>query len=102
MIAEHVDDVHYINDILILNIDLLNEVLVDQLMRRLLLPIYVGSLVPELQVSSCAHGAHTSAFIVAKHVARLACDGIIPPRSHCAHCRVYAAYATASDVTIIR
>lgn len=50
MIAEHVDHIHYVNDILILDIVILNEVLIEQLMRKLLQPLYLGSLVPELQV----------------------------------------------------
>lgn len=52
LIAEHLDDIHYVNDILCLNIDSLNEVLTEQLIRRLFLPLYLGSLVPTVQVFS--------------------------------------------------
>nr|XP_006814698.1 PREDICTED: protein CLEC16A-like [Saccoglossus kowalevskii] len=44
LVAEHLDHLHYLNDILQLNIECLNEVLTDQLLNRLLLPLYVYSL----------------------------------------------------------
>jgi protein CLEC16A len=43
-VAEHLDHLHYLNDILCLNIDALNDVLTDQLLNRLLIPLYVYSL----------------------------------------------------------
>ena len=42
--AEHLDHLHYLNDILCLKIDALNEVLTDHLLNRLLIPLYVYSL----------------------------------------------------------
>ncbi|EFX79851.1 hypothetical protein DAPPUDRAFT_304370 [Daphnia pulex] len=44
LVAEHLDHIHYVNDILCLGIDNLNEVLVEQLFQRLLLPLYINSL----------------------------------------------------------
>lgn len=44
LVAEHLDHIHYVNDILILNIDCLNEVLTEHLSKRLLVPLYLGSL----------------------------------------------------------
>ncbi len=44
LVAEHLDHLHYLNDILCLNIDALNEVLTDHLLNRLLIPLYVYSL----------------------------------------------------------
>lgn len=44
LVAEHLDHLHYLNDILCLNIDALNEVLTDHLLNNLLLPLYVYSL----------------------------------------------------------
>lgn len=44
LVAEHLDHIHYVNDILCLAIDNLNEVLVEQLFQRLLLPLYINSL----------------------------------------------------------
>ncbi|XP_052263692.1 protein CLEC16A-like isoform X3 [Dreissena polymorpha] len=44
LVAEHLDHLHYVNDILMINIDTLNDVLSDQLLNRLLIPLYVYSL----------------------------------------------------------
>jgi len=44
LVAEHLDHLHYVNDILMINIDTLNDVLTDQLLNRLLIPLYVYSL----------------------------------------------------------
>lgn len=42
--AEHLDHLHYLNDILIINCEFLNDVLTDHLLNRLFLPLYVHSL----------------------------------------------------------
>lgn len=42
--AEHLDHLHYLNDILCLNIDALNAVLTDHLLNRLFIPLYIFSL----------------------------------------------------------
>ncbi|XP_021946535.1 protein CLEC16A homolog [Folsomia candida] len=52
LIAEHLDHLHYINDILLLKIEPLNEVLVDHLLNRLLRPVIVSSLITTTSPSS--------------------------------------------------
>ena len=44
-VAEHLDHLHYINDILGLNIENLNKLLTDHLMNKLFIPLYVYSLI---------------------------------------------------------
>ncbi|XP_063234490.1 protein CLEC16A homolog isoform X2 [Bacillus rossius redtenbacheri] len=44
LVAEHLDHLHYLNDILCLDIADLNEVLTDHLLNKLLIPLYVYSL----------------------------------------------------------
>ena len=43
VVAEHLDHLHYINDILTLNIEPLNRVLTDHLLNRLFIPLYIYS-----------------------------------------------------------
>ena len=43
-LEEYLDHIHYIEDIFLLHVDSLNNVLKDQLMNRLLIPVYVFSL----------------------------------------------------------
>uniref|UniRef100_A0A3Q2Q9A4 C-type lectin domain containing 16A n=1 Tax=Fundulus heteroclitus TaxID=8078 RepID=A0A3Q2Q9A4_FUNHE len=51
LVAEHLDHLHYLNDILIINCEFLNDVLTDHLLNRLFLPLYVYSLVsPETRI----------------------------------------------------
>uniref|UniRef100_A0A672S048 C-type lectin domain containing 16A n=1 Tax=Sinocyclocheilus grahami TaxID=75366 RepID=A0A672S048_SINGR len=49
LVAEHLDHLHYLNDILIINCEFLNDVLTDHLLNRLFLPLYVFSLVSQEQ-----------------------------------------------------
>ena len=44
LVAEHLDHLYYIKDILSLGVVSLNSVLIDQLLNRLLIPLYVFSL----------------------------------------------------------
>lgn len=44
-LEEHLDHIHYLQDIFLLNVDGLNNVLKDQLMNRLLIPVYIFSLI---------------------------------------------------------
>lgn len=44
LVAEHLDHLHYINDILCLNIIDLNRVLTEHLLNKLLIPLYIYSL----------------------------------------------------------
>lgn len=56
LVAEHLDHLHYLNDILIINCEFLNDVLTDHLLNRLFLPLYVYSLViPETVCYSHVH-----------------------------------------------
>lgn len=47
MVAEHLDHLHYLNDILGLDIEHLNNILTDYLLHRLYIPLYVKSLTPD-------------------------------------------------------
>ncbi|XP_062388599.1 protein CLEC16A isoform X3 [Sardina pilchardus] len=49
LVAEHLDHLHYLNDILIISCEFLNDVLTDHLLNRLFLPLYVYSLVGQEQ-----------------------------------------------------
>ncbi|GCC17796.1 hypothetical protein chiPu_0017683 [Chiloscyllium punctatum] len=49
LVAEHLDHLHYLNDILTINCEFLNDVLTDHLLNRLFLPLYVYSLVSQEQ-----------------------------------------------------
>eukprot|EP00057_Strongylocentrotus_purpuratus_P017817 XP_011672291.1 PREDICTED: protein CLEC16A-like [Strongylocentrotus purpuratus] len=44
LVAEHLDHLHYLNDILNIGIDGLNVVLTNHLLNRLLVPLYVSSM----------------------------------------------------------
>lgn len=44
LVAEHLDHLHYLNDILCLDICDLNQVLTDHLLNKLLIPLYIYSL----------------------------------------------------------
>ena len=46
MVAEHLDNLLYLNDILCLKVHAINEVLTAQVIKKLLVPLYVHSLVP--------------------------------------------------------
>jgi hypothetical protein len=52
LVAEHLDHLHYLNDILSLEIDNLNEVLTDHLLNRLFIPLYIFSLVRRANTNS--------------------------------------------------
>ncbi|KAA0705799.1 Protein CLEC16A [Triplophysa tibetana] len=49
LVAEHLDHLHYLNDILIINCEFLSDVLTDHLLNRLFLPLYAYSLVTQEQ-----------------------------------------------------
>lgn len=46
LVAEHLDHLHYLNDILLLKIDGLNAVLTEHLLHKLFVPLYIYSLTP--------------------------------------------------------
>lgn len=49
LVAEHLDHLHYLNDILCLDITDLNQVLTDHLLHKLLIPLYICSLATNRQ-----------------------------------------------------
>ncbi|KAM4024337.1 protein CLEC16A isoform 1-T1 [Anomaloglossus baeobatrachus] len=51
LVSQHLDHLNYLNDILIINCEFLNDVLTDHLLNRLLLPLYVYSLVTQDQAT---------------------------------------------------
>lgn len=51
LVAEHLDHLHYLNDILLLKIDGLNAVLTEHLLHKLFVPLYMYSLTPPTPVS---------------------------------------------------
>ncbi|KAG8145840.1 putative Protein CLEC16A protein [Naja naja] len=57
LVAEHLDHLHYLNDILIINCEFLNDVLTDHLLNSLFLPLYVYSLVNQEKVFLIIHYA---------------------------------------------
>jgi len=46
MVAEHLDNLYYLNDILCLKVHAINEVLTAQVIKKLLVPLYLHSLIP--------------------------------------------------------
>lgn len=58
LVAEHLDDMHYLNDILSLGIDSLNDVLISHTLGRLLLPLYVYSITKDPPSTKVNHAHH--------------------------------------------
>ncbi|XP_011343559.1 protein CLEC16A homolog isoform X2 [Ooceraea biroi] len=50
LVAEHLDHLHYLNDILCLNIPDLNKVLSEHLLHKLLVPLYVYSMTKQKNI----------------------------------------------------
>ncbi|XP_072561419.1 protein CLEC16A isoform X4 [Paramormyrops kingsleyae] len=63
LVAEHLDHLHYLNDILIINCEFLNDVLTDHLLNRLFLPLYVYSLVGSEQDKRLSMGSRHAPFL---------------------------------------
>ncbi|CAO1405168.1 unnamed protein product [Diamesa serratosioi] len=51
LLAEHLDFLHYLNDILLLDITGLNQVLTEHLLHKLFVPLYIYSLTPPTPVT---------------------------------------------------
>ena len=47
LVAEHYDNLYYLNDIFLLNVHPINEVLEAQILKKFVVPLYIHSLVPE-------------------------------------------------------
>lgn len=63
LVAEHLDHLHYLNDILLLNISDLNTILTGHLLNRLLIPLYIYSLLtstPQAGTAKASERPHTS------------------------------------------
>ncbi|XP_054164084.1 protein CLEC16A homolog [Oppia nitens] len=52
LVAEHLDHLHYLNDILLLEISNLNSVLVDHMLNRLLIPLYIYSMMGNIPAAT--------------------------------------------------
>ncbi|XP_038066895.1 protein CLEC16A-like [Patiria miniata] len=63
LVAEHLDHLHYVNDILNLRIEALNDVLTDHLLNRLLIPLYVDSLTKERSFGLAEDPPHISSVV---------------------------------------
>ncbi|RWS29542.1 protein CLEC16A-like protein [Leptotrombidium deliense] len=63
-VAEHLDHLHYLNDILLLHIFDLNQILTDHLLNRLLIPLYIHSLVTPSEKNSPTERRHRISQIV--------------------------------------
>lgn len=66
--AEHLDHLHYLNDILCLNIPDLNAVLTEHLLHKLFVPLYIFSLTPTPPPLSMALIAQNLAAVLNKTV----------------------------------
>jgi len=69
LVAEHLDHLHYLNDILSLDISALNEVLTEHLINRLLVPLYVYSLDNQPR-----HGANRVCWLLTQFCVYLFCN----------------------------
>ena len=73
LVALHLDDVHYVQDIMQLQIKTLNSLLCEHLLNTLFIPLYVYSLDPSLTVDSpqvsvkCALFLLSQVFIILNH-----------------------------------
>ncbi|KAA3672855.1 protein CLEC16A [Paragonimus westermani] len=52
LVAEHVDHLHYLNDLLSLNVEGINDVLCDHLLHRMLIPLHLYSLTKRYKPST--------------------------------------------------
>lgn len=73
-VADHLDHLHYLNDILLLEIDVLNMILTDHMVNRLLIPLYIYSLpskddLPSANNPDRVHiGKLVALFLLAQHL----------------------------------
>lgn len=61
--AEHLDHLHYLNDILCLNISDLNAVLTEHLLHKLFVPLYIFSLTPAEPLTIAQATRHLAAVL---------------------------------------
>ncbi|XP_063682749.1 protein CLEC16A-like isoform X3 [Bolinopsis microptera] len=73
LVALHLDDMHYVHDIMLLQMQSLNSMLCEHLLNTLLIPLYVYSLDPSLKVDSpqvsvkCALFLLSQVFLILTH-----------------------------------
>lgn len=68
LVAEHLDHLHYLNDILLLQIDDLNAVLTEHLLHKLFVPLYIFSLTPTTPLPPMARVTRDLAAVLNKVV----------------------------------
>ena len=68
LVAEHLDHLHYLNDILCLDIPDLNAVLTEHLLHKLFVPLYIFSLTPPPPLLSMAEITKNLALVLNKVV----------------------------------
>lgn len=64
LVAEHLDHLHYISDIISLGMDALNEIIADHFLNRLLIPLYVYSLTDMSPNAEGVRGSMTQYLLV--------------------------------------
>ncbi|XP_065658380.1 protein CLEC16A isoform X2 [Hydra vulgaris] len=68
-VADHLDHLHYLHDILTLKINVLNMILTDHMVNRLLIPLYIYSLPDDLSNHERVHISKlVSLFLLAQHM----------------------------------
>ncbi|XP_030375887.1 protein CLEC16A homolog isoform X2 [Scaptodrosophila lebanonensis] len=68
LVAEHLDHLHYLNDILLLDITDLNAVLTEHLLHKLFVPLYIFSLTPAPPTRSLAVVTQNLAAVLNRNV----------------------------------
>ncbi|XP_013118308.1 protein CLEC16A homolog [Stomoxys calcitrans] len=68
LVAEHLDHLHYLNDILLLEINDLNAVLTEHLLHKLFVPLYIFSLTPAPPPTSLALVTQNLAAVLNRNV----------------------------------
>lgn len=68
LVAEHLDHLHYLNDILLLQIEDLNAVLTEHLLHKLFVPLYIFSLIPSAPLPPMARVTRDLAAVLNKVV----------------------------------
>ncbi|XP_015596291.1 protein CLEC16A homolog isoform X3 [Cephus cinctus] len=99
LVAEHLDHLHYLNDILCLDIPDLNKVLTEHLLHKLLVPLYVYSLMKQKNVLCQNQDEKKHVSVV---VALFLLSQVFLILSHGPLVRTLAAIILKSDLDIIR
>lgn len=81
LVAEHLDHLHYLNDILCLEISDLNAVLTEHLLHKLFVPLYIFSLTPAEPLTIAQATQHLAA--VLNKVVDIDIQDTVNPRVSC-------------------